>query len=76
MALLFIFWGGVTPELGSWRVARGRRFCARAARRATLGERSEMVGDGIGEGVRRRMILRDERMEEESGRGAMTERLV
>jgi hypothetical protein len=35
-----------------------------------------MVGDGIGEGVRRRMILRDERMEEESGRGAMTERLV
>ena len=76
MALLFIFWGGVTPEPGSLRVARGRRFCARAARRAALGGRSERVGDGIGEGVRRRMVLRVERMEEESGRGAMTERLV
>jgi hypothetical protein len=68
MALLFMSWGGVTPapELGT--VARVRRFCARAARTAALGDRSESVVDVSGEGVRRRMLLKAENIEEESGR--------
>lgn len=60
----------MTPAPGLVTV-RGRRFCARSTRRAALGERSESIGDGRGEGVRRRMVLRVESMEEESGRGAM-----
>ena len=76
MALLFMFWGGVTPAPGSARVARGRRFCARATRIAALGERPGSVGDGTGEAVRRRKVLRVERMDEESGRGAIVNWLV
>ena len=41
-----------------------------------MGKRSESVDDGIGEGVRRRIVFNVEKIEEESGRGAMIQRLV
>ena len=53
MALLGMFWGGVTPTAGS--TDRATRFWARAARRTALGERAEV---GVGVGVRLKRVVR------------------